>query len=122
MNIRPVVYCTAVRESTDSKEWDHLWNAFKATNVAAEQRVIMEALGCTRNADVLKVIVYSIPVDKIRMKIELYPFQKYLNLILTDDIRIQDKQFAFTTTFHDVDNIDIVLDFFIETHSDIAES
>lgn len=65
VNIRPVVYCTAVRESTDSKEWDHLWNAFKATNVAAEQRVIMEALGCTKNADVLKVIVNSIPVDEI---------------------------------------------------------
>lgn len=59
VDIRPVVYCTAVSESTDSKEWDHLWNAFKSTNVAAEQRVIMEALGCTRKADVLKVIIHN---------------------------------------------------------------
>lgn len=60
VNIRPVVYCTAVSESTNSKEWDHLWNAFKATNVAAEQRVIMEALGCTRNADILKVLIHTL--------------------------------------------------------------
>lgn len=41
---------------------------------------------------------------------------------MTDDIRIQDKHFAFTTTFRDVANTNIVLDFFIENHNDITES
>lgn len=41
---------------------------------------------------------------------------------MTDEIRIQDKQFAFTTTFRDVDNTDTVLDFFIENHSAITAS
>lgn len=80
VNIRPVVYCTAISESTDSKEWDHLWNAFKMTNVAAEQRVLMEALGCSKKADVLKVIFISTsrfpkPIDTFTrqsMQIELY--------------------------------------------------
>lgn len=124
VNIRPVVYCTAISESVDSKEWDHLWNAYKTTNVAAEQRVIYEALGCTRNAVILRVISPRriVVISLYSSKFELFPFQKYLNIILTDDIRLQDKTLAFSATFRDAANIDVVLDFVIENHKKMSES
>lgn len=56
------------------------------------------------------------------MKIDYVSIQKYLNLILTDDIRLQDKQFAFYATFRDYANTDVVFDFVVENHKKIAES
>lgn len=50
----PVVYCSVVSEGTD-KEWNFLWNKFKAENVAAEQVTILNSLGCTKQAKLIEV-------------------------------------------------------------------
>lgn len=54
MNIRPVVYCTAIAEG-GQVEWDFLWNKYLETNVAAERTIILQALGCSKNKAVLEV-------------------------------------------------------------------
>lgn len=118
-----MVYCTAVSESSDAKEWDYLWNAYQLTNVAAEQRVIMEALGCARNPESLKVnsfCNFSTIINRNGLLCSI--LQRYLNLILTNDVRLQDKQFAFYSTFRDAANTDIVFDFLRENHKKIAEA
>lgn len=50
------MYCAAVSEGT-TQDWDYLWGQFKKADVAAEQIVILGALGCTKNATVLKVSI-----------------------------------------------------------------
>lgn len=54
VNVRPVVYCTAITEGNAST-WNFMWNRFEAENVAAEQVVILNALGCTKSETVLTV-------------------------------------------------------------------
>lgn len=54
MNLVPVVYCSVISEGTD-KEWNILWNKFQMENVAAEQVTILNALGCTKQANLILV-------------------------------------------------------------------
>lgn len=54
VDIAPVVYCTAVSEG-DKDDWEFLWGRFKKSDVAAEQVVILNALGCTKDQKILKV-------------------------------------------------------------------
>lgn len=54
VNLRPTVYCTAVAEGAYD-EWIFLWRKFLAENVATEQVVILNALGCTKNETLLEV-------------------------------------------------------------------
>lgn len=54
VNIVPVVYCAAISEGT-SQDWDFLWEKFRKADVAAEQIVILGALGCTKDSKVLWV-------------------------------------------------------------------
>lgn len=54
VNIRPVVYCTALTEGNGST-WEFMWNRFERENVAAEQVVILSALGCTKDRAILTV-------------------------------------------------------------------
>lgn len=52
-NIRPAVYCTAIKFGT-SEDWAYLHAAYLNSNVAGEQTVILTALGCSRNATILR--------------------------------------------------------------------
>lgn len=57
-NLRPVIYCNALRHSTSSAEdWNFLWGQYESTKLATEQVVILAALGCTTNVDVLNKYV-----------------------------------------------------------------
>lgn len=53
--MRPVVYCTAIAEGT-REEWEFLWKKYLTENVAAEQVLILTSLGCTKDANILKVM------------------------------------------------------------------
>lgn len=55
MNLVPVVYCTVIREGSNT-EWELFWEKFKRENVAAEQVVILNALGCTKESQLVEVI------------------------------------------------------------------
>jgi len=47
-NLQSVVYCVALRDGGE-EEWDFLWKKYVASNYAAEQSIILTALGCTTN-------------------------------------------------------------------------
>jgi aminopeptidase N len=47
LNLRPVVYCTAIRRGKEA-EWTFLWKRYINSNVGAEKSMIISALSCTR--------------------------------------------------------------------------
>ncbi|KZC13131.1 Aminopeptidase N, partial [Dufourea novaeangliae] len=47
-NQRPTAYCTAIRNGTKD-DWEFLWNQYYNSNSAADQAVILQALGCTED-------------------------------------------------------------------------
>lgn len=54
-NLRSVVYCNALRHSTDARrDWDLLWTRYTTTFLATEQSVILTALGCVKDSTILK--------------------------------------------------------------------
>lgn len=54
VNLVPVVYCSVISEGAD-QEWNYLWKKFESENVAAEQVTILNALGCTKHANLITV-------------------------------------------------------------------
>ncbi|KAH8358907.1 hypothetical protein KR093_003226 [Drosophila rubida] len=74
-NLRPTVYCTSIRQGSDA-DWQFLWTRYKNSNVAAEKRTILTALGCSR---------------------EVWLLQRYLELTFDpkSGIRRQDSMWAF---------------------------
>lgn len=63
VDLAPVVYCSVVSEGTD-KEWNFLWNKFRAENVAAVQETILKSLGCTKQAKLIEVFQNRIESHK----------------------------------------------------------
>jgi hypothetical protein len=51
-DLRSVVYCSAVSNG-EEREWNFLWEQYKKTDVSTEQDLILTALGCTSNPDLL---------------------------------------------------------------------
>ncbi|XP_031623813.1 membrane alanyl aminopeptidase-like [Contarinia nasturtii] len=100
VNLVPVVYCSVISEGS-YKEWEYLWRKFKTENVATEQVTILRALGCTKQAKVL---------------------MEYLEKILSDDIRLQDKHSAFVSTLMQQGNVNLVLDFIVTNHQRINKA
>ena len=52
-DLRSVVYCSAVSNG-GVDEWAFLYEEFLKSNVASDQVLILSALGCTRDANLLK--------------------------------------------------------------------
>lgn len=52
-DLKPVVYCTGLRETWVN--WNKMWDRYVASNHATEQEMILQALGCARNATDIKV-------------------------------------------------------------------
>jgi aminopeptidase N len=52
-DLRSVVYCSAVSNG-GQEEWNFLYDEFMKSNVASDQVLILSALGCTRDATLLK--------------------------------------------------------------------
>ncbi|XP_063704739.1 membrane alanyl aminopeptidase-like [Culicoides brevitarsis] len=86
---KPAVYCTGLREKAGN--WDTLWEKYTTTNYATEQAMILTALGCTKDEN------------------ELHTF---LEKILTDDIRLQDKSSAYNRAYSgNLENVDFVFNY-----------
>jgi len=75
INVRSTVYCTSVKHGFDS-DWEFLWTRYKKSNVAAEKRTILTALGCSR---------------------EVWLLQRYMEMIFDakEGIRKGDSKWAF---------------------------
>jgi len=100
-NIRPTVYCTGIAEGSPD-EWNYLWLRFTKENVATEKIVILRALGCTSNRVLL---------------------EKYMDFIVTDAVRLQDKKLAFESAiFGQQQNVQIVLDYVIANSEKIVSA
>jgi aminopeptidase N len=52
LNLRPVIYCTAIRHGKES-HWRFLWQRYQKSNVGAEKSMIISALSCSREQWVL---------------------------------------------------------------------
>lgn len=101
VDIRPVVYCTGVRNGNLS-DFDWLWQKFSRQNVATEQVLVLNALGCTRDEAAVK---------------------QYLDAIFTDVVRKHDKTAAFTALYsNNDDNVDKIWGYIVENEDKIVES
>lgn len=47
MDLRSVVYCTAIRFGNE-REWNFLWKRYNQSNVGTEKTMILSSLGCSR--------------------------------------------------------------------------
>ncbi|KAG7211600.1 hypothetical protein KM043_010856 [Ampulex compressa] len=99
-NQRTAAYCTAIKHGS-TKDWEFLWNQFYHSNCAAEQMVILEALGCSRNATAL---------------------EKYLQYALVSyeerRIRRQDSTSVFSAVYNSgTFGAECVLDFVVKHHA-----
>ncbi|XP_063707020.1 membrane alanyl aminopeptidase-like [Culicoides brevitarsis] len=101
-NEKTAVYCTAVRESENSTEWNKLKEMYVSTNYATEQGLILTALGCSTKAE---------------------DINKFMDMILTDDIRHQDKSAAFKSAYSgNPSNVDTVLKYILENEKKWSET
>lgn len=75
LDLRSVVYCTAIRNGGD-REWQFLWNRYTKSNVGTEKTLILSALGCSR---------------------EIWLLQRYLDWTLDEStgVRKQDRATVF---------------------------
>lgn len=56
-DLAPIVYCSVI-EFGSIEEWKYLWEKFKTSTIATERSIILNALGCTKQTDLMKVDVY----------------------------------------------------------------
>lgn len=77
MDLRSVVYCTAIRNGGE-KEWNFLWKRYSKSNVGTERNMILSSLGCTR---------------------EIWLLTRYLGFTLneTSGVRKQDTSIVFSS-------------------------
>jgi len=90
-DLRSVVYCSALINGGED-EWNFLWEQYQKTNVATDQVLILNALGCTTKPDLLN---------------------RYLNYSINPDsgIRLQDRQSVFSAVYSRAGGVDIALSF-----------
>ncbi|KAK9737306.1 Peptidase M1 N-terminal domain [Popillia japonica] len=66
-NIRSTVYCSALRQAETDTYWNFLWERYQNSRLATEQSIILTALGCSKDEDILKqYLLYSIDSNYIR--------------------------------------------------------
>ncbi|CAH1154369.1 unnamed protein product [Phaedon cochleariae] len=102
-NLRSTVYCTALRHSNDSGDWEFLWNEYSKATLATEKTTILNALGCSMNVTLL---------------------ERYLNMTLNDTsgIRSQDRYTVFMSVLsRNTLGIDVAARFLINNHTEIIE-
>ncbi|XP_026737407.1 membrane alanyl aminopeptidase-like [Trichoplusia ni] len=79
-SLRPVVYCTGLRKG-DSSDFDFLWTRLKNSNIASEQWVIQDALGCINDEKKLISYLFSMldPDSPIQSQDQTKPLASVLS-------------------------------------------
>lgn len=89
VNIRSVVYCTAMREG-DAQDFDKLYYKYKTETVATEETLILTSLGCVKDSKLVS---------------------RYFHMIMSPEVRLQDKSSALSSLYSsNPANIDLVFD------------
>ncbi|KAJ8972201.1 hypothetical protein NQ314_000290, partial [Rhamnusium bicolor] len=100
-NLKSIVYCNALRYSTDSSDWEFLWQKYLSTDVATERSVLISALGCTRNETLLNSYLFK-SIDS------------------TSGIKSQDANAVFSAVYGGSSlGIDVAFNFLIQYHAAI---
>lgn len=100
-DLRSVVYCSAVSNGEET-EWAFLLDQFLKSNVASEQVLILSALGCTRNASLLRGY----------LQIAIGPEAK---------IRLQDSQTVFSAVYSRPEGVDVAFDFLSDNFAAVQQ-
>jgi aminopeptidase N len=101
VNIRAPVYCSAMRQGAE-KDFNHLWQHYGHVNSATEQVLILNALGCVKEQKLI---------------------EKYFNMILSNDIRRQDKSSALTSLYtENNENVSPVFELVTNHADELAEA
>ncbi|KAH8358872.1 hypothetical protein KR093_002952 [Drosophila rubida] len=100
-NIRSVVYCVALREGGET-EFDALYQKFKTETVATEETLLQNSFGCVKSQNLI---------------------EKVFNLILSDEIRRQDKSSVLSTLYtENNENVTPVFKLVTEKYKELAEA
>ncbi|XP_071443368.1 uncharacterized protein [Hetaerina americana] len=94
VNVKGTVYCHGI-SSGDNENWEFLWEKYRNTTVATEQALMLQALGCSKDKNVLK---------------------RYLHMALEDasGIRHHDRISVFSAVFNAPEGLDVALEFMID--------
>ncbi|KAM3967291.1 membrane alanyl aminopeptidase [Aphomia sociella] len=68
-SLRSLVYCNGLRHG-NGDDFDFLWNRMLTTNLANEERTIIEILGCTSDKDKLKSYLLSVLETDRKIKVQ----------------------------------------------------
>ncbi|KAH8311145.1 hypothetical protein KR044_004573 [Drosophila immigrans] len=100
-NIRSVVYCVALREGGNT-EFEALYQKFKTESVATEETLLQNSFGCVKSQALI---------------------EKVFNLIISDEIRRQDKSSVLSTLYtENNENITPVFKLVTEKFEELAEA
>ncbi|XP_072749195.1 aminopeptidase N isoform X2 [Anoplolepis gracilipes] len=93
-NLKSFVYCAGIRVGNDN-DWQAVWNRFLRTDLHTEQELLLNALGCTKNPQLI---------------------DKYLNMSITDEFNIR-KQYRImiinAVLNGNSENVNYVIDFIL---------
>ncbi|XP_058061219.1 membrane alanyl aminopeptidase [Anopheles bellator] len=64
-DMRQVVYCEGIRKGTKA-HFEFLWNQYLTTNVATEQILVLQGLGCASTSETIFILMEAITSDHIR--------------------------------------------------------
>ncbi|XP_046387347.1 aminopeptidase N-like [Ischnura elegans] len=92
-NIKGTVYCHGI-SSGDKEDWDFLWNKYLSSTVATEQAIIIGALGCSKDKNIL---------------------ERFLGMACDSDsgIRQHEKTSVFAAVFNSPDGLEVALEYLI---------
>lgn len=98
-DLQSVVYCTAVRKGGKS-EWQRLWKKYVNSNHATEQTLILSALGCTIEEDLIN---------------------EYLTMSIdpNSEIRRQDAASVFSSVYSNANGFKLALNFLQKNYDSI---
>ncbi|XP_041764059.1 membrane alanyl aminopeptidase-like [Anopheles merus] len=99
-DLRQVVYCEGIRKGS-TEEFEFLWNQYLTTNVATEQILILQGLGCVSSSELITDM---------------------LNGIASPHVRSQDKNNAFTYVINNPYTLPHVSRYLQQNHANWAAS
>ncbi|CAD1469611.1 unnamed protein product, partial [Heterotrigona itama] len=109
---KAAIYCTTIRNG-DPNDWYFLWDQYQKTNFASEKKIILDALGCSKD----KKILYNYLSSSSHSYID-----KALKSDYTGDIRKQDFNAVLASIYNSGEyGVNTMLDFVVNYHERLRE-
>ncbi|XP_046806348.1 membrane alanyl aminopeptidase-like [Lucilia cuprina] len=101
VNIRSVVYCTAMREGNE-EDFNKLYTKYKTETVATEETLILNNLGCVKDSKLVS---------------------RFFHMVASDEVRRQDKSSALSSLYSENnENVEPVFDLVDQNVEKLANS